>query len=379
MTRPRTVPYVDLGALHAPLTGELLEAMARVLRHGQFILGPEVEAFEREVAGFLGVSQAVAVGSGTDALILGLRALGVGPGDEVVTVSHTFVATASAVVRVGARPVFVDIDPHTMCMDTAAVEAALTPRTAAILVVHLNGFPVDLGPLRALCDCKGLALVEDAAQAFGARRDGRACGTTGDVGCFSMHPLKVFGACGDAGLVVATDPRVAARVRLLRNLGLRDRDHCVSPERHSRLDALQAAVLRVKLRHVDRWIEARDQRARIYDRVLAQRVVLPPRVSPPGRVSWSAYVIRHPARDTIRRALAEHGIDARVHYPVAVHQQEPFKVFATSPLPVTEQVVGSILSLPIGAEHPLDAIEAVARAVAEVAPTAEALGHGASA
>jgi dTDP-4-amino-4,6-dideoxygalactose transaminase len=234
------IPYVDLPAQHAAIEGEILEAVRRVLRHGWFILGPEVQALEEALAERVGVRHAVGVGNGTDALVLALRAHGVGPGHEVITVSHSFFATASAIELVGAVPVFVDIHPDTLLMDPDLLEAARTPRTRAVIPVHLMGHPCDMDAIGAFCQAHGLALIEDAAQAIDARWRGRAVGSFG-TGCFSLHPLKNFAACGDAGFVTTDDDDLAAFLRQARNIGICDRDHCDFVSSNSRLDALHAA------------------------------------------------------------------------------------------------------------------------------------------
>jgi dTDP-4-amino-4,6-dideoxygalactose transaminase len=362
------VPYVDLGKQHAALKREILDAVAAVLDHGRFILGPEVEAFEREMGARLGVSHVVGVASGTDALVLALKALGIGAGDEVLTVSHSFVATASAVALAGAEPVFVDVEDDSMLLDPGDLPAALSPRTRAVLAVHLNGSPCAMDRIEAFCREHGLHLVEDCAQALGARWRGRAVGTFG-VGCFSLHPLKALSACGDGGFVTTGDARLAERLRQLRNLGLRDRDHCDVVAGNSRLDTLQAAILLAKLPHLDGWLAARRARARRYREALAGLIRLPP---PEGEdfATYSAFVVRHPRRDELRDRLATQGVDARSHYPLAIHQQTAFASRRHRSLPVTERVVSEILSLPVSAElAPFDqerVIEAVGVALREM-------------
>ena len=363
------IPYVDLAKQHAALKREILDAVAAVLEHGRFILGPEVEAFERAMAARLGVVHAVGVASGTDALVLTLKALGIGPGHEVITVSHSFVATASAIRLAGAQPVFVDVDDNSMLLDPARLPLALTPRSRAVLAVHLNGFPCAMDRIEAFCLEHGLALIEDCAQALGVHWRGRAVGSFG-VGCFSLHPLKPLSACGDGGFVTTRDDELAERLRQLRNLGLRDRDHCDLVAGNTRLDTLQAAILLAKLPHLDDWLAARRARARRYREALEGWVRLPP---PEGEhvATYSAFVVRHPRRDALRERLIARGIDAKVHYPLAIHQQAAFAGTGPWDLPVTERVVSEILSLPVSAE--LDAadqervIEAVQAALREVA------------
>lgn len=342
------IPYVDLVRQHGGLEEDLLEAVRRVLRHGQFILGPEVEAFEVQVASRVGVDHAVGVSNGTDALVLALRACGIGPGDEVITVSHSFVATGLAIRLVGARPVFVDIDDETLLMDPSQLEGSRSERTKAVMPVHLAGFPCEMDAIADFCHHHGLALIEDCAQALGARYKGRAVGSFG-VGCFSLHPLKPLAACGDAGIITTADDELAMTLRQLRNLGLRDRDHCCRVSGNYRLDTLQAALLLAKLPHFDRWLEARRLRAERYRSALGDLVRMP---AEEGRnfATYSAFVVRHRERDRLGAFLSEVGIATPVHYPLAIHQQEAFGDCAVGPLPVTERAVGEILSLPVSPE-----------------------------
>jgi UDP-2-acetamido-2-deoxy-ribo-hexuluronate aminotransferase len=358
------IAYVDLARQNAPLEAELLAAVSRVLAHGQFILGPEVAELEARLRERLGAKHVIGVANGTDALELALRALGIGPGDEVITVSHSFVASGLAIRLVGATPVFVDVDEATMLMDPTRLEGALTARSRAVLPVHLNGFSCPMAPIQAFCDRHRLHLVEDCAQALGATRAGRSVGTSG-IGCFSLHPLKPLAACGDAGLVTTSDDGLAERLRHLRNLGLVDRDHCELLGTNSRLDTLQAALLLVKEPHLDGWIEARRERARRYRRALTGRLTLPPEEADDEIATYSAFVVRHPRRDRLRELLAERGVDAKPHYPLAIHQQAAFADLPTADLPVTERVVATILSLPISPELGLDEQERVIAAVLE--------------
>lgn len=340
------VPYIDLPAQHRPLKDELLDAVETVLEHGWFVLGEEVTRFERRIADYLGVSDVIGVGSGTDAIELALRVRGIGDGDEVITVSHTFVSGVSAIAMTGATPVFVDVDPETMLMDPASLEEALTERTAAVMPVHLNGFSCDLAPIRQLCQTHDLALIEDCAQALGTRYDGEPVGTT-DIGCFSLHPLKVLSACGDGGLIAVDDEDDAERLRQLRNNGRQSRDVFPSVSDNSRLDTLQAAILLVKLDHLDDWIARRREHAAAYRDALADHVRLPPVEGAGDRAIYSMFVIRHPRRDRLQERLADRGIETKVHYPFGVHQQDPFSDFPGGDLPATESVVSTILSLPV--------------------------------
>jgi len=340
------IPYVDLPAQHAAIEDEILEAVRRVLRHGWFILGPEVQALEAALAARIGVRHVVGVGNGTDALALALRAHGVGPGHEVITVSHSFFATASAIEMVGAVPVFVDIHPDTLLMDPALLEGALTSRTRAVMPVHLMGHPCDMDAIGAFCDAHGLALIEDAAQSIDARWQGRAVGGFG-TGCFSMHPLKNLAACGDAGFVSTDDDAIAGWVRQARNIGIRGRDHCDFVSGNSRLDAMHAAILGVKLEHLDAWTVRRREHAAAYRIALEGHLRLPPAEPEHGQAVYHAFVVRHPQRDRLMAALGDQGIATKVHYPIPIHRQPAFARHATGPLPHTERAVAEILSLPV--------------------------------
>ena len=353
------VPYIDLVAQAAPLRDELLAAVERVLAHGQYILGPEVEELESRLAELLGVPHVVTVHTGTDALMLGLRLAGVGPGDEVVTASHSFVATASAIEMLGARTVFADIDRRTMVLAPAAIERALTARTRAVVPVHLNGYPCEIDRIAELCRDHGVALVEDCAQAFGARLRSASVGSLG-IGCFSLHPLKVLSACGDGGFLTVGEGDAAERLRRMRNLGLVDRDHCGEISGNTRLDSLQAALVLVKLRRVRGWIEARREHARRYLEALSGLVELPPGEDETHSPIWSAFVIRHPERDRLREELRRAGIDSKVHYPIAIHRQAAFAHRAPFPsLPETERSVARILSLPVSPELTVEGRERI--------------------
>lgn len=368
------VPYVDLAAQAAPLREALLAAAGRVFAHGKYILGPEVEELEGRLAAKLGVRHVVGVNSGTDALLLGLRLCGIGSGDEVLTVSHSFFATATAVRLLGARPVFVDVDPETMLLDPDRLDGATTPRTRAVMPVHLNGYPCDMDRIAEFCERRGLALIEDCAQSFGARFAGRATGAFG-IGCFSLHPLKVLSACGDAGFVTVDSDAAAERLRHLRNIGLRDRDHCSEVSGNSRLDTLQAALLLVKLDQFDSWVAARRAHVEAYRTALTGRFTLPPEEDERHEAIWSAFVIRHPERDRLREALAVAGIECKVHYPIPIHRQEAFADLAPfPPLPQTDRVVATMLSLPVTPElsaadrsRVVDALVVASKAIGGVA------------
>lgn len=362
-----SIPFVDFGAHVRDLRGELDAAMARVLDSGWFVLGPEGEAFELELAAALGVPHAVAVANGTDALQLALRALGVGPGDEVVTTAVSAAFTALAILQTGARPVFVDVEPATLNLDPALVARALTPRTRAILPVHLYGHPADMDPLLELGRAHGLAVLEDACQAHGALYRGRPVGTLAGeraLGALSFYPTKNLGALGDGGAVLANDPVLAGRLRQLRNGGQTSRYQHESFGVNSRLDELQAAILRVGLKHLPAWTERRRTLAALYLRELGDSGLGLPREQPYARGVYHLFVVRHPRRDAFARALAELGVGTLVHYPVPLHQQAAFADPAGMPrLPVAEQACAEILSLPLYPELSDELAQRVVEAV----------------
>ncbi len=356
----------------AALRSELDEAVARVLGSGWFILGPEVEAFERELAAALGARDAVAVGNGTDALFLSLRALGVGPGDEVVTSPVSAAFTALAVLQAGARPVFVDVDLATLNLDPSRVEAVLSPRTKALLPVHLYGHPADMDPILALARDRGLAVLEDACQAHGALYRGRPVGTLAGergLGALSFYPTKNLGALGDGGAILVNDPGVAARLRQLRNGGQRGKYRHELPGVNSRLDEIQAAFLRVGLRHLPEWTERRRALAELYFAGLDGSGVEPVREQPYARAVHHLFVVRHPRRDSLARALANRGVSTLVHYPTPLHLQPVFASLGGRPgdLPVAERATSEILSLPLYPELRDEQVLWVVEAVREAA------------
>jgi dTDP-4-amino-4,6-dideoxygalactose transaminase len=344
------VPFVDLKAQYQQLKPLLLERIEQVLDGMQLFLGPNVEALEREFASFSGTRYAVGVDSGTSALALSLRALGIGPGDEVITVANTFVATAGAIVETGARPVFVDVDPGTQLMDLALVEGAITARTKAILPVHLYGRLVDMARLNAVAQRHGLAVVEDACQAHGARLDGRAAGAWGSAAAFSFYFSKNLGAYGEAGMVTTDDPEVDRQVRLLRDHGSPEKYRHATFGRNARLDELQAAVLRVKLPLLDQWNEARRRHAAAYREALDGLPGLTCLAPEAGTEHvHHLFVVRTRARDALAAALREAGIASGCHYPIPIHKQEAWSAWGGRPvhLPQTEAAADEILSLPI--------------------------------
>ncbi|MEO7191124.1 MAG: DegT/DnrJ/EryC1/StrS family aminotransferase [Vicinamibacterales bacterium] len=350
------VPLLDLEAQYRPLRDEILAALTRVADSQRFILGPEVEALERELAATLRVEYAVGVSSGTDALIAALMALGIGAGDEVITTTYSFFATAGAVARVGATPVFVDIDPVTFALDPAAVERAVSPRTRAIMPVHLFGLPADLDPLRQTAARIGVPLIEDAAQAIGACYQGQPVGGIGTVGCFSFFPSKNLGGFGDGGLVTTNDPRLAAEIRLLRNHGMEPKYLHARIGGNFRLDALQAAVLRVKAPHLAAWSQARHRNAERYRALVAEygidgRLQLP--VEPAGLTHiYNQFVVRTASRDALREHLTAAGIGTEIYYPVPFHRQACFAHLSASSgsFPIADRAAASSLALPIYSE-----------------------------
>jgi dTDP-4-amino-4,6-dideoxygalactose transaminase len=360
------VPLLDLGAHHAPLRTELLAALARVVDSGHFILGPEVAALEAEVAALSGARHGVGVSSGTDALLAALMALEVGPGDEVVTTPFSFFATAGAIARLGARPIFCDIDPATFNLDPAQVAGRVGPKTRAIIPVHLFGRMADLDAIAAAAP--GVPILEDAAQAIGARRGPARAGGAGLLGCLSFFPSKNLGALGDAGLVLTSDDALAVRLRSLRAHGSAPgrKYHHERVGGNFRLDALQAAALRVKLPHLARWSAARRAHALRYRELLAGTpVALPPADRADEQVVWNQFVIRAPRRDALREHLRGRGVMTEVYYPVPLHLQPCFAALGHGPgsFPAAEQAAAEAVALPVFPELTAAQQEYVAAAV----------------
>lgn len=344
-----TIPLTDLRVQYATIRAEIDAAVAGVLAGGVFVGGEEIRQFEREFASYCGVKGGVGVGSGTDALSLALRALGVGAGDDVITVAHTFAATAEAIVAAGARPVFVDVREDTLLMDGEQLERAVTPRTKAVIPVHLYGQVCDMDAIGEVARRRGLIVIEDAAQAHGARWNGRRVGGLGRVGCFSFFPAKNLGACGDAGAVVSDDEAVLARVRMLADHGRSEKSRHEAIGVNSRLDALQASILRVKLLHLDRWNEARRSAAARYRELLTGIGLGLPQGTAGSEPVWHLFVIRTPGRDDLRGRLNASGIETGIHYPVPLHLQPAFSHLAggEGSLPVSEAAARTVLSLPL--------------------------------
>ena len=363
-----TVPLLDLKAQYADIKQEMDAAVHRVLDSARFIGGPEVSGLEEEIARYSRCAHAIGCASGTDALLLALRALGIGPGDEVITTAYSFFASAGVIVNVGATPVFIDIDPSTYNLDAHRLEAAITPSTKAVIAVHLYGQCCDLTAVKAVCEKKKIWLIEDAAQAIGAEWEGKRAGSVGDLSCFSFFPSKNLGAAGDGGMVTTQDAALADRVRLLREHGSRPKYYHALVGTNSRLDALQAAILRVKLKHLDRWSEGRARNAALYDQLLEGAPVGRPYRDVRARHIYNQYVIRMPKRDQVRDRLTELGIGTEIYYPVPLHLQ---KCFATlghqeGDMPHSEAAARETLALPIYPELTEEQIRYVAASVRDV-------------
>jgi dTDP-4-amino-4,6-dideoxygalactose transaminase len=342
------IPMVDLQVQYQQLKDEIDRAIAGVLDTSYFILGPQGQALESEIAAYLGVKHAIGVASGTDALHLALRAAGLGPGDEVITSPFTFIATAEAIAYVGATPVFVDIDQRTFNLDPELTAKAVTGSTRAIMPVHLFGQPADLAPLRQLCEARSLLLIEDCAQSFGATYAGRQTGSWGALGCFSFFPSKNLGCYGDGGMVVTNDDQLAEQVRMLRNHGSKVRYHHAIIGYNSRLDELQAAILRVKLQYIERFNRQRRTNAHYYSARLAAAGVAPPFEDGKGVHVYHQYTVLTDRRDAIQQALAQAGCASAVYYPIPLHRQDVFAAaYAGLSLPVSEEISARVLSLPI--------------------------------
>ncbi len=372
------VPYIDLQAQYRSLKPDIDAAIAGVVESGQYVLGPAVEAFEKDFARYCSAGEAIATSSGTSALHLALLAAGIGPGDEVITVPYTFAATVAAILYAGATPVFVDIEPESFCMDVTTIEARITPRTRAILPVHLYGHPVDMDPILDIARRHRLVVIEDACQAHGAEYKGRRVGAIGDIGCFSFYPVKNLGAMGEGGAAVTNSSEYAGTLRLLRSWGEKTRYEHLLKAFNYRMDAIQGAVLGVKLKHLDAWTEQRRSRARLYTRTLAGTSAVTPGERGNVRHVYHLYVVRLANRDAWRARLGAAGIGTGVHYPIPLHLQPAYQDlgYRRGDFPVSEAVAAEVLSLPMFPELTDQQVGAVADAIRQGTPNRPAAPAG---
>jgi dTDP-4-amino-4,6-dideoxygalactose transaminase len=343
------IPFVDLKTQYQTIKDEINSAVIGVLESSQFVLGTSVAAFEEQFAAYCGAAHAMGVSTGTSALHLALLAAGIGPGDEVITTPFTFIATASAIDYTGAKPVFVDIDPVSLTIDPALIEAAITPRTKAILPVHLYGQPADMDPIIAIARKHHLLVIEDAAQAHGAEYHGRRVGGIGDMACFSFYPGKNLGAYGEGGAVTSNNPEFARRVRMLRDWGTERRYYHDLKGFNYRMEGIQGAVLGVKMRYIEDWTEARRQHAARYDALLPKNKVLLPQAITCRRHVYHIYAVRHAQRDGLQSYLHDCGVATGIHYPIPVHLQRAFAElgYKAGDFPYAEQAANEVLSLPM--------------------------------
>lgn len=367
MTNKKMIPFIDLKAQYVSIQRDIEAAVSATLASTQFVLGEQVSAFEREFASYCGASFGIGVNSGTSALQLALLAAGVGPGDEVITVPCTFVATVAAIDYTGARPVFVDVDPVTLNMDVSQLEAAITERTKAILPVHLHGQPAELDGILQIARRHGLLVIEDAAQAHGAEYKGHRVGPLGELGCFSFYPGKNLGAYGEGGMVVTNNEAFAQTIRMLRDWGQESKYHHTLKGFNYRMDGIQGAILRVKLQHLDGWNSARRRHAAYYNALLSDIDIQAPVEMPYARHVYHVYAVRSPKRDLLQESLQAQGIQTGIHYPIPVHLQKAYSGFGYGPgdFPVTERASKELLSLPMFAELQEHQIKAVCAAVRE--------------
>ena len=362
------VKFVDLSAQHKPLETEIKEVFNRVLANCSFVLGPEVEKFEKMFATYCGAEHCIAVTNGTAALQLVLQGLGVGPGDEVITVAHTFIATAEAINATGARPVFVDIDPVSYTMDPAKLEATITPRTKAIIPVHLYGQPADMDAINAIAGKHNIPVIEDSCQAHGAKYKGRPTGSLGRAACFSFYPSKNLGACGEGGAITTSDPELAKKVRMLRDHGSVKKYEHDFPAYNLRLEGIQGGVLAVKLPHLNGWNENRRNLAKRYNELFAGTKIVTPKQLPYAEHVYHLYVVVVEDREALRKALSEQGIENGLHYPIPLHLQKAYAYlgYQKGDFPVSEHVASNHVSLPMYAELPIEHVEHVAKTVLEI-------------
>ncbi|MCI0621679.1 MAG: DegT/DnrJ/EryC1/StrS family aminotransferase [Acidobacteria bacterium] len=361
------IPFLDLKAQYQSIRPEIDAAISRVLETSQFVLGEEVAAFEKEFASYCQCLHAVGVNSGTSALHLALLSAGVGPGDEVITVPFTFVATIAAIVYTGARPIFVDIDPVSFTMDAAQIEEKITRRTKVILPVHLYGQPADMDPIMEMAGRHGLVVIEDAAQAHGAEYKGRRAGSIGDLGCFSFYPGKNLGAYGEGGAVTTNNLEYARRIRILRDWGAEHKYQHELKGYNYRLEGIQGAILRVKLRYLESWTEARRRHAVRYNELLAESGLRTPFVIPYARHVFHIYAVRVPKRNSLQKALLARGIQTGIHYPIPVHNQQAYSDLGYKPgdFICAESAADEVLSLPMYPEIGESQLEEVSESLKE--------------
>lgn len=362
------VKFVDLSVQHKALETEIKDVFNRVLANCSFVLGPEVEKFEKAFAAYCGVDHCVAVTNGTAALQLTLQGLGVGPGDEVITVAHTFIATAEAINAASARPVFVDIDPVSYTMDPAVLEKAITARTKAIIPVHLYGQPADMDAINAIAAKHNLPVIEDSCQAHGAKYKGRRAGSLGTAACFSFYPSKNLGACGEGGAITTNDAELAKKLHMLRDHGSVKKYEHDFPAYNLRLEGIQGGVLAVKLPHLDGWNDNRRVLAKRYNELFAGSKIATPRQMPYAEHVYHLYVVVVEDREALRKALSEQGIENGLHYPVPLHLQKAYADlgYKKGDFPVSEHVAANHVSLPMYAELPVEHVEHVAKTVREI-------------
>ena len=359
------IPFLDLGAAYRELQPQIDEAVSRVLSSGYYILGPEVDAFESEFASYCEANHTIGLANGLDALHLALRAMDVGPGDEVIVPSNTYIATWLAVSQCGATPVPVEPDERTYNIDPSLIEAAITSRTKVILPVHLYGQPADMDPILAIARKHGLRVLEDGAQAHGARYKGQRIGSHGDAVAWSFYPGKNLGALGDGGAVTTNDPELADRIRVLRNYGSREKYVNEVQGYNSRLDPIQAAVLRVKLAHLDEWNARRAGVARTYLEGLSDSGLTLPHVPDWAEPAWHLFVVRHPQRDALQQRLSKAGVGSLIHYPIPPHRQAAYAeaAFATKAFPIASRMADEVLSLPMGPHLPMNDVDQAITAI----------------
>ncbi|MBN2588503.1 MAG: DegT/DnrJ/EryC1/StrS family aminotransferase [Sedimentisphaerales bacterium] len=344
------IDFAGLKQQHEAISEEIEQAISRVLKSGWFILGEEIDCFENEFSDYIGTKYSIGVNSGSDALLLVLKALQIGQGDEVITVSHTFISSVDSIIRNGAKPVFIDIEPDTFCIDTTKIEQKITKRTKAILPVHIYGQPVNMDSVMEIAKKNNIYVIEDACQAHGAKFCGKRVGSIGDIGCFSFYPAKNLGAYGDGGMVTTNNPELAQKIQMLRNYGQPKKYEHNFVGVNSRLDEIQAACLRVKLKYLDKWNQNRRDIASLYNKFFKDIPIITPSEMKFAEHVYHLYVIRSGQRDSLQKKLSEKKIHTQIHYPIPVHKQKAYQELGLdAALPVTEQICKEILSLPM---HP---------------------------